>query len=97
MPSISYGDVNLAGDEVKLLRTRKDEKNVDVTEEFIKNLNRNGRGGSGINDTFEKKPENDGIYTLTVKVSDLAGNEEVSEVTFTVKSVSGRSMCLTII
>ena len=84
MPSISYGDVNLAGDEVKLLRTRKDEKNVDVTAEFIKNLNRNGRGGSGINDTFEKKPENDGIYTLTVKVSDLAGNEEVTEVTFTV-------------
>lgn len=84
VPSISYGDVNLAGDEEKLLRTRKDEKNVDVTEEFIKNLNRNGRGGSGINDTFEKKPENDGIYTLTVKVSDLAGNEEVTEVTFTV-------------
>lgn len=84
IPSISYNDVNFAGEEIQLLRTRKDEKDIDVTEKFITGLQTNGRGASGINDTFEKIAENDGIYTLLVKISDLAGNEETEKITFTV-------------
>ena len=84
IPSINYGDVNFAGEEIQLLRTRKYEKDVDVTDAFITGLKKNGFGASGIQDTFEKIAENDGIYTLTVKISDLAGNEETEEVTFTV-------------
>lgn len=84
IPSISYNDVNFAGEEIHLLRTRKDEKDIDVTEKFITGLQTNGRGASGINDTFEKIAENDGIYTLLVKISDLAGNEETEKITFTV-------------
>lgn len=84
VPSISYSDVNFAEEEIKLLRTRKDEKDIDVTEQFITGLKANGTGASGINDTFEKIAENDGIYTLSVKISDLAGNEETEEITFTV-------------
>lgn len=84
IPAISYGDVNFAGEKILLLRTRKYEKDIDVTEEFITGLKENGLGASGINDTFAKTEENDGIYTLTVTVSDLAGNEETEKVIFTV-------------
>ena len=84
VPSISYSDVNFAEKEIKLLRTRRDEKNVDVTEKYITGLKEGGDGASGINDTFKKIEENDGIYTLYVKITDLAGNEEAEEVTFTV-------------
>ena len=84
VPAISYSDVNFRDHKIRLLRTRKDEKNIDVTEEFLKKLEENSNGGQGISDAFFKKPENDGIYTLTVEVSDLAGNEEKEEVTFTV-------------
>ena len=70
--------------EVKLVRTRMGEKNVDVTAEFIKGLVEQPQGGSGSFDTFDKVVENDGIYTLSVKITDKAGNEESEACTFTV-------------
>lgn len=84
IPTISFNDVNYESYEVKLIRTRMGEKNVDVTEQFLKNIAEQTQGGSGIFDTFEKIVENDGIYTLTVKVVDKAGNESTEEYTFTV-------------
>lgn len=81
---INYADINYAGSEVTLLRTTKDAIDVNVTEEFIKNLNNHAKGGSGINDTFAKTPENDGIYTLTIKQTDKAGNEESESIIFTI-------------
>ena len=84
IPTISFDDVNYESYEVRLLRTRMDEQNVDVTAEFIQGLAEQAQGGSGTYDTFEKKVENDGIYTLTVRVTDMAGNEEMEEVTFSV-------------
>ncbi len=66
------------------MRTRLGEKNVDVTAEFIKGLSEQAQGASGTFDTFKKLVENDGIYTLTLKMVDKAGNEESEEYTFTV-------------
>lgn len=84
VPLISWEDENPAGEEIRLFRTRKDEKEADVTEEFITELQRTGTGASCLSGAFEKIRENDGIYTLLVKISDLAGNEETETVTFTV-------------
>lgn len=84
VPTISFADVNYDTYEVKLVRTRLGEKNVDVTDKFIKSVTEQAQGGSGSYDTFEKIVENDGIYTLTVKMIDKAGNEETEEYTFTV-------------
>lgn len=84
IPTISFSDVNYDKYEVELLRTRKDEIGVNVTDEFIKAITENPQGGSGIYDTFDKIVENDGIYTLTVKMIDKAGNEETEKITFSV-------------
>lgn len=84
VPTISFSDVNYDSYEVKLVRTRLGEKNVDVTDKFIKSVTEQAQGGSDSYDTFEKIVENDGIYTLTVKMIDKAGNEETEEYTFTV-------------
>lgn len=84
IPKISFGDVNYAAYEIQLLRTRKDEINRDVTELYMTGINENGRGGEGTFDTFAMTEENDGIYTLTVTMTDKAGNEETETIMFTV-------------
>lgn len=84
VPSISFSDVNYDTYEVRLLRTRMGEKNVDVTSQLMKGVSENAAGGSGTYDTFDKIADNDGIYTLNIKVIDKAGNEDSDSVTFTV-------------
>lgn len=84
IPSISFSDINYDTYEVKLLRTRMGEKNVDVTSQLMKGVSQNATGGSGTYDTFDKIADNDGIYTLNIKVIDKAGNEDSDSVTFTV-------------
>ena len=84
IPTVSFTDVNYDYYEIKLVRTRKDEKNIDVTKEFIKNIAEQDQGFNGTFDTFKKTVENDGIYTLTVRAVDKAGNNESQKYTFTV-------------
>ena len=84
IPVISLDDVNFAEYEAVLTRTRKGEKNVDVTDKFINTITTNAKGGSATNDKFEKIADNDGIYTLKVTMSDKAGNTDEETVTFTV-------------
>lgn len=85
IPKIVFNDINYDSYKITLLRTRKDEKNVDVTDRFIKEIPTNAKGGEGTCDTFDKtKQDNDGIYTLTVKVTDKAGNEQSDSRTFSV-------------
>ena len=84
VPTISFEDVNYDSYEIKLVRTRKGEKNVNVTAEFIKGVDEQAQKITGSFDTFSKVVENDGIYTLTLKVKDKAGNEESEEYRFTV-------------
>lgn len=80
---IELSDVNYDDYSVKLTRTRRDEKDVDVTDQFITGMTRSEQGVKGDNNTFEMVQENDGIYTLTVRFRDRAGNKEKEVVTFT--------------
>ena len=76
-----FEDQNFASHTVKLVRTRFNETK-DVTADFVK-VNLNGNGGSAIFD-IEKLVENDGIYLLTVTMTDKAGHSTESHVKFTV-------------
>ena len=46
IPIISFNDVNYASYEITLVRTRMGDKNVDVTEEFIKSISEQVQGVS---------------------------------------------------
>lgn len=90
--NITFADVNFDQSDITLLRThlvQRDGKvtanrDEDVTEEFIRNVNITDHGISSTDNMIEKVQENDGIYTLTVNVSDQAGNQESESITFTV-------------
>ncbi|WP_426350418.1 carboxypeptidase-like regulatory domain-containing protein [Alloiococcus sp. CFN-8] len=84
VPEIQVSDINFEGYRLSLLRTRRGEINVDVTQDFLKELSTTPKGASGIHDSFQEIKENDGIYTLTATVMDKAGNEESTTVTFSV-------------
>lgn len=84
IPTVSFEDVNYSSYSIMLTRTCLNEINVNVTSKFIRGMVQNAQGAHGSFDTFEKSSDNDGIYTLTVRYSDLAGNEETSTCTFTV-------------
>lgn len=85
LPKIDFSDINFKDVKVTLLRTRKDEIDKDVTSDYI-NVSTNDKGGSfaATEDTFKKIQENDGIYTLSVQITDKAENTSSDEVTFTV-------------
>lgn len=81
-PQIEIKDINSAIEEILLTRTGKEEINQDITTAFAQAI---------LDSSLEDRdnviawiPENDGIYTLTVKVKDKAGNEETERVSFTV-------------
>ncbi len=84
VPTVAFTDVNFASYEVKLLRTRFGDKNADVSEQFLTGDARIDAGIAGSFDTFEAIAENDGIYTLVLSATDLAGNTASSTKTFTV-------------
>ena len=85
IPEVSFSDINYSDYSIKLTRTRMNEIDVDVTDQFIAGLvSEDGNGGSGVFDTFERIRENDGIYRLEVTMNDLAGNTATSEVMFSV-------------
>lgn len=85
LPKIDFTDINFKDHKIVLTRTRKDEINKDVTADFI-NLSTNNKGGSfaANEETFKKVQENDGIYTLSIQITDKAENTTSEEVTFTV-------------
>lgn len=84
IPVIFFRDTNYASYEITLLRTRMGEKDIDVTDQFIDVMAEQHQGGTGTYDTFDRVVENDGIYTLTVWIVDMAGNEATETVTFTI-------------
>lgn len=80
----SYSDQNFNTRDIKLTRTRFKDKDVDVTDQFIKgNELTSDKGGSGSFD-IPKKVENDGIYTLTISMTDKANHSTTSHVKFTI-------------
>ena len=85
VPGVSFEDTNFADYQIKLTRTRFDEQGIDVTEKFMgAGVAVDGQSGSGTFDTFDKIPENDGIYTMTVSINDKAGHNSEATAVFTV-------------
>ncbi len=82
--TISFFDTNYSGINIKILRTRLGEKDVDVTEKFlVGKLDTDAEGGMAYIDTFTKTQDNDGIYTVIATVSDKATNSASATATFT--------------
>ncbi len=84
VPTISFSDLNFEKSKVVLTRIQMDGTEVDVTDQFIKNMKMNATGGSGTNNTFAKVADVDGIYRLSVSTTDKAGNVNSENVQFTV-------------
>lgn len=83
--SISYYDTNFNSVDIKIYRTRLGEKDVDVTDLFVKpgTVEQDGEGGMAYIDTLTKTADNDGIYTVMVTVTDKAQNSASATATFT--------------
>lgn len=79
--SFNFEDQNFDTQTVKLVRTRFNETK-DVTADFVK-VGLNEKGGSGSFDVA-KKVDNDGIYVLTVTMTDKAGHSTESHIKFTI-------------
>ena len=85
VPTVSFEDQNFDNCIVKLTRTRYDKKDEDVTDEFITPyLSINDKGGAGTFDSFKKEPIVDGIYTLSVSMTDKANHASEKTIMFTV-------------
>lgn len=83
--AVSFEDTNFEDYEILLTRTNFASKNIDVTEQFIgERITTSNFGGSGSFDTFSRIAENDGIYTVIVRLSDKAGHTVEKTATFTV-------------
>lgn len=77
----SYADQNFDTKTIRLTRTRFD-KVEDVTDTFIK-VSDNDKGGSGTF-TIPSEVENDGIYVLTIGMTDKAKHTIESQMQFTI-------------
>ncbi len=84
LPSVLFSDINFASYEIVLLRTRLFEKDVDVTRLFTQKGQPGASGGEVTVEGFDKIQDNDGIYTLTAKMTDHAGNTESESIAFSV-------------
>lgn len=79
--AFNFEDQNFDTNTIKLTRTRFD-KVEDVTSKFI-NVANNGKGGSG-SFTIPSEVGNDGIYVLTIGMTDKAKHTTESQIKFTI-------------
>ncbi len=85
IPSVLLSDENYESHSCKLYRTRMNDINKDVTSTFLTELTQQADGSwYGEFDTFEKKQEYDGVYTLEVTAKDLSGRSTKKAITFSV-------------
>lgn len=79
--AFNYEDQNFDTQNIKLTRTRFDSVE-DVTNEFIK-VSGSDKGGSG-SFTIPSEVKNDGIYLLTIGITDKANHTTESHMKFTI-------------
>lgn len=87
-PSMYFSDNNYDRYEISFTHTNKDET-IDVKDKLIGqvgvSIDTTGKGvGSKIIENLEYAQENDGIYKLTIRVSDKAGRSTQEEITYSV-------------
>ncbi len=83
IPEVGISDTNLDTYEVTLVGEQRGQT-IDLSKQAQELIERNGNDVTAVLDLFEADRELDGIYTLTVKSADLAGNEDEETITFTV-------------
>ncbi|MBQ3356045.1 MAG: hypothetical protein IJG45_02880 [Oscillospiraceae bacterium] len=82
IPSFTITDTNLEGYKVTLVGVQKGGT-IDLSDKVEKLIERSGNTATALLDIFEKKVELDGIYTLTVRSTDLSDNYDEQSVRFT--------------
>lgn len=88
-PEISFSDNNYDSHTITMIRTERENIGVDVTEMIIGavgvSVDGTGKGiGNRVVEDIEHLEENDGIYTLTVNVTDKAGRSSEETITYSV-------------
>jgi len=84
MVTVSYFDEHFESIDIKILRTSKNNKDVDVSDIFLTgNIENDAEGGFA---SFEipKEELNDGLYTITAIIVDKSGNTDSTSVSFTI-------------
>lgn len=79
--AFAFGDINLGTQSVRLVRVRH-QGVEEVTDQFIQ-LSNTETGGAG-SFSIPTEAENDGIYTLTVEVTDKAMHTVQAQMKFTI-------------
>ena len=96
---VRFPDLNDKDYQMRLIRCsyhggEKEEaafQEEDVTEAFLGDgIRQNSHGGEGEFHTFERKPENDGVYKLTLSVSDKAGHKKTASAVFMINRYGSR-------
>lgn len=87
-PVITFEDVNPDTMTFRLLQTRRNEINKDVTKELLSEgsvpITKEGNTLEAVLDVFPREKEYDGIYTLIITSYDMAGNRAEREISFCV-------------
>ncbi len=82
---VSFADTNLDEYEIKLYKSGLTEKNIDVTDLFFsQSISESDDLVVFESATFDRLPENDGVYRLNTFIKDKAGNVSERNVIFTV-------------
>ena len=85
IPYISFNDKNLEDYSIRLTRTRLNEKDKDVTDEFIGSDILTDQNCAQVSiDSLRKSQDVDGIYKLSVEITDKACHKAVKSIVFTV-------------
>lgn len=79
-PMITYSDINFNKDAVSIVLTGINNGTVNYTGAYADATDGHGQTYSYAN--FEKVQNVDDIYTLTAKITDMAGNETEKTITF---------------
>lgn len=83
IPDITISDDNLEGYEIILKGVQRSNE-IDLTEQVNDLIKKEDNLATALLDVFSKKAELDGIYTLTVRSTDLSDNTDEQVIRFTV-------------